>query len=117
MFLFGFSKVFIVLSGSLLLKHLGVGVFQEHWAWHRVCAGLLSRFSHVQPSATLRTIAHQAPLFMGFSGQEYWSRVLCPPPEDLSNPGIEPASLTSPALQAVSLPLAPTGKTCLVSSA
>jgi len=35
---------------------------------------------------------------MGFSRQEYWSGLPCPPPGDLPNPGIEPASLTSPAL-------------------
>ena len=42
--------------------------------------------------------AGQAPLCMGFSGQEYWSGLLCPPPGDLPDPGIEPESLTSPAL-------------------
>ena len=47
---------------------------------------------------TLWTIACQAPLSMGFSRQEYWSGLPCPPPGDLSNPGIEPASLTSPVL-------------------
>ena len=40
----------------------------------------------------------QAPLSMGFSRQEYWSRLPCPPPGDLPNPGIEPTSLMSPAL-------------------
>ena len=35
---------------------------------------------------------------MGFSRQEYWSGLLCPSPEDLPDPGIELASLTSPAL-------------------
>ena len=35
---------------------------------------------------------------MGFSRQEYWSGLPCPPPGDLPGPGIEPASLTSPAL-------------------
>ena len=35
---------------------------------------------------------------MGFSRQEYWSGLPCPLPEDLPNPGIEPASLMSPAL-------------------
>ena len=35
---------------------------------------------------------------MGFSRQEYWSGLPCPPPEDLSDPGIEPASLMSSAL-------------------
>ena len=42
--------------------------------------------------------SRQAPLLMGFSRQEYWSGLPCPPPGDLPNPGIEPASLTSPAL-------------------
>ena len=41
---------------------------------------------------------HQAPLSMGFSRQEYWNRMPCPPPADLPNPGTEPASLVSTAL-------------------
>ena len=53
---------------------------------------------YVSDSATLWTVAHQAPLSMGFSRQEYWSRLLCPPPGDLPDPGIEPASLMPPAL-------------------
>ena len=55
------------------------------------------------------TIAHQAPLSMGFSRQEYWSGLPRPPPGDLPNPDIEPESLTCPAL-AGSLPLAPSGR-------
>ena len=43
-------------------------------------------------------IAHQDPLSMGFSKQEYWSGLPCSPPGDLPNPGIELGSLTSPAL-------------------
>ena len=50
----------------------------------------------------------QAPPSMGFSRQEYWSGLLCPPPGDLPNPGIEPRS---PALQADSLKSEPPGKT------
>ena len=42
--------------------------------------------------------------------QEYWSELLCPPPRDLPDPGIEPASLASPALQADSSPTEPVGK-------
>ena len=38
------------------------------------------------------TAAHQAPLSMGFSGQEYWSRLSFPSPSDIPNPGIEPGS-------------------------
>ena len=47
---------------------------------------------------TLETIAHQAPLSIGLSWQEYWSRLPFPPPGDLPNSGIEPASPTSPTL-------------------
>ena len=59
---------------------------------------MLSRFSHVRLYATLWAVACQAPLFVGFSRQEYWSGQPCPPPGDLPDPGIEPVSLTSPAL-------------------
>ena len=66
--------------------------------------------SFVPDSATLWTVAHQAPLSMGFSRQEYWSWLPCPPPGDLPNPGIEPiASPVSSALQADSLPLSHLG--------
>ena len=46
-------------------------------------------------------VAHQAPLSMGFSRQEYWSELPFPSPGDLPDPGIKPRS---PALQADSLP-------------
>ena len=59
---------------------------------------MLGRFSRVQLFVTLWTVAHQAPLSMGFSRQEYWSGLPWPPSEDLPNPGIEPVSLRSPAL-------------------
>ena len=50
-------------------------------------------------SATPWTIAHQAPpLSMGFSKQQYWSGLPCPPPRDLLNPGIVPPSLVFLAL-------------------
>ena len=48
--------------------------------------------------ATPGTVAHQASLSMAFSRQEYWSGLPCPYPGDLPDPGIEPASLMSPAL-------------------
>ena len=56
------------------------------------CACILSCFSHVQLFETPWTVAHQSPLSMGFSRQEYWSRLPCPPPGNLPDPGIEPAS-------------------------
>ena len=46
----------------------------------------------------LCTVVHQAPPSMGFSRQEYWNGLPCPPPGDLPDPGIEPMSLISPAL-------------------
>ena len=61
-------------------------------------AHMLSRFSRVQLFTALQTIACQAPLSLGFSRQKYWSGLPCPPPGDLPNPGIETASLMSPAL-------------------
>ena len=58
----------------------------------------LSHFSRVQLFATLWTVANQGPLSMGFTRQENWIGLPCPPPGGLPNPGIEPVSLTSPAL-------------------
>ena len=62
---------------------------------------MLSCFSRVRLSTTLGTVAHQAPLSMGFSRQEHWSGLLCPPLGDLPDPGIQPASFVSPALAGV----------------
>ena len=62
-------------------------------------------FSDVQVFATPLTIAHQAPLSMGYSKHEYWSGLPFSYPGDLPNPGIKPTSSMSPELQADSLPL------------
>ena len=59
----------------------------------QLCACMLSHFSYVWLFVTLWTVAHQ-----GFSRQEYWSGLPCPPPGDLPDPGIEPPSLMSPTL-------------------
>ena len=61
----------------------------------------------VRLSATPCSVDPQAPLSMGFSRQEYCSGLPCPPPGDLPDPGIEPSSPVSPALQADSLPSEP----------
>ena len=71
---------------------------------------VLRRFSNVRLFETLCTIAHQSPLSWGFSRQEDWSGLLCPPPQDLPDPGIEstsPASLLH--WQVDSLPLSHQG--------
>ena len=64
-------------------------------------------FSRVRPFATPWTVAHQASPSMGFSRQEYWSRLPFPSPGDLPDPGIEPGS---PTLEADALTSEPPGK-------
>ena len=68
---------------------------------------VLSCFSRVQLFATPWTVAHQAPLSMGFSKQEYWSGLPFPSSGNLPDPGIEPRS---PALQADAVLSEPPGK-------
>ena len=63
-----------------------------------VCACTCAECSVMSDSETPWTVAHQAPLFMGFSRREYWSGVPFPPLGDLPMPGIEPASLMSYSL-------------------
>ena len=67
-------------------------------------------YSVVSDFSTLRTVAQQAPLFMGFPRQEYWSGLPFPSPWDLPDLGIEPVF---PALQADSLPLSHQGRQIL----
>ena len=74
---------------------------------------LLCVFSRVRLFAILLTVALQAPLTMGFPRQEYWSGLLCPPPGDLPDPGIEPMSPAAPALQVDSLPMSGQGSSSL----
>ena len=60
------------------------------------CVGLVTK--SCLPLATPWTVAHQAPLCMGFPRQEYWSGLTFPPSWDLPDPGIEPESPAFPAL-------------------
>ena len=72
----GLEKFQAVLSAACMLSHLTcVGLFVTPW-----------------------TVAHQAPLSMEFSRQEYWSGLPCPPPGDLPDPGTEPGSLMFSAI-------------------
>ena len=58
----------------------------------------IQMFYHLkQLFVTPWTIALWAPLSMGFSRQEYWCELPCPPPRDLPDPGITQVSLVSPA--------------------
>ena len=56
------------------------------------------------------TVAHQAPLSMAFSRQDYWSGLPFSTPGNLPNPGIEPIFLMSPALADIFFTTAPLGK-------
>ena len=75
------------------------------WGW----ACMLSH-SVVSDSATPWTVAHQAPLSMGFPRQGYWSELPFPTAGDLPNPGIEAMSLASPTLAGGFFTIAPPGK-------
>ena len=59
-----------------------------------VCA----KFLHLCLFVMLWTLAYQAPLFMGFLGQEHWSGLPCPPPRDVSDPAMELKSFMYPVL-------------------
>ena len=58
-----------------------------HLTLTHIYACMLCLFSRVRPFATLWTVAHQAPLSMRFSRQEYWSGLSCPFPGDLPRDG------------------------------
>ena len=77
-------------------------VFSLSFTWSEV-----KSLSRVWLFATPWTAARQAPLFMGFSRQEYWSGLPFPSPGDFPNPGIKPGS---PALQADASSFEPPGK-------
>ena len=66
--------------------------------------------NHVPLFTTLWTLAHQAPLSMGFSRQEYWSGLPFSPPGDIPNPGIKPMSPEASALADVFFTTEPPGK-------
>ena len=87
------------------LSHLGSPISEWRFHYCVICVRLVTQ--HGWLSATLWTVARQAPLSMGFTRQEHWSGLPWPPPGDLPNPEVEPSF---PALQAVSLSSVPPGK-------
>ena len=64
--------------------------------------------SVLSDSATPWTVAHQTPLSMGFSRQESWGGLRCPPQGDLPDPGTKFGYPVSPALLADSVPIGAT---------
>ena len=74
-------------------------IYSPDWLFSRLKVKVkVKSLSRVPLFATLWTSAYQAPLSMGFSRQEYWSGLPFPPPGDIPDPGMELASLMSPAL-------------------
>ena len=99
-------------SGLLMLRSVSsesLWLRPKYQSFESSRACVLSHFSHVQLFATPWTVAHQAPLSMEFSKQEYWSGLPCPPPRDLPDPGIKPVSPPCPVLAGGSF-TAPPGK-------
>ena len=76
---------------------------------------MLSHLSCIWLFVTPGTVAHQAPLFMGFFRQERWSGLLFPPPGNLPDPGIKCTSPASLALQADSFTVEPTTAMIIIS--
>ena len=104
---------------SLLLEHPFLSFNWQHWAlpyWGQ-CLLLFcvpaQLFSGVRLFASLWTVAHQAPLSMGFSRQESWSGLPCPPPGDLPNPGFESVCLMALALPSRFFTTTPSAKPML----
>ena len=79
------------------LQYSCLGKPMDRGTWWATVTGSqtvkVKSLSRVRLFATLWTVAHQAPLSMGFSRQKYWSGLPFPSPMDLPNPGIEPMSL------------------------
>ena len=93
---------------SFLFSNLLISLSSEYDQVIRAC--VLRCFRQVQHLVTPSTVAHQPPLSMGVSRQEYRSRLPCRPPGELPDPAIEPMSLLSLALQTDSLTTEPPGK-------
>ena len=91
--------MYILLCITLLLINILC-----HIEYIIICVCCVLLLSRVRLFVTTWTVAHQAPLFMGFSRHEYWSGLPCPPPGELPIPGIDPRS---PTLQMDSLPSEP----------
>ena len=104
---FNAKKNFLIMSYSIItvIKEVLCAIF--------LCVCVLRWFSRVWLLATLWTVAHQAPLSMGFSRLGYWSGLLCPPPGDLPDPEIKPISLMSPALAGGFFTTSPIREACV----
>ena len=98
------SIVPLLLLYSFVYIYIGTAALYTH-----THACMLSRFNHAQLLTILWTAACQAPLSMGFSRQEYWSGLPCPPPGVFLTQGLNSHLVYFLHWQVGSLPLAPPG--------
>ena len=94
-----------LVSPALLADSLPTEPPRKPHRWHHIVCSV----TQLCPTLCdpMDCVGCQSPLFMRFSGQEYWSGLLCPPSGDFPNPRIEPASPASPALQVDSFTVEP----------
>ena len=97
-------------NGKRCLNFAQRKAYIDRSAYMYMCVCVLHHFSCVQFFVTPWIRACQAPLSMGFSQQEYWSRLSYPPLGDLPNPEVKPWPPASLELQANSLPAETSGK-------
>ena len=102
-------KTVLLVNRVQVLTDLDSVFYADHTSAQKIVCTCAKVTSVVSDSATPWTVAHQAPLSMGFSRQEAWSGWPCPPPGDPPTPGVEPRS-TFRHWQAGSLPLVPPEK-------
>ena len=101
---FCFVFAFYESNGQQWIEKILTWSFTPETVWKHcnmvlcVHACMVSHVSHVRLFASPWTVARQAPLSTGFSRQDSWSGLPCPPPGDLPDPGTEPTSLMSPVL-------------------
>ena len=93
----------IISTGQDVKKSEALDFEGGHVKWRRCTGKQYCMLSCIRLFATLWTVALQAPLSIGFSRQEYWSELPFLPLGNLPDPGIEPVSPASPALQVDSL--------------
>ena len=97
-----------IVSPSIFHEVMGLDIYNASHFWARWWCAMLCLVAQSCPTlCDPMDCSPPASCPWGFSRQEYWSGLPCPPPGDLPNPGIEPRS---PALQADSLPSEPPGK-------
>ena len=98
-------RLIILITKQILANLRRMKSYQLSFLMTYACMLVLSHFTHVWLFATLWTVAHQAPLFLGFSRQEYWSGLPGPPQGIFPTQGLNSCLLCLLHWQAGSLPL------------